>query len=186
MDPLSLEVSKQTLPSITIEAWQAILGAVVFIFGVGAAWGTLKTDIRNISKGLADLKRNFDDYILGLAQRAAAGDGQASSPYQPSQEGKDLLNESGAGELISTDDFKNWIFRMVDERMPKADFEVEAKVLSVLIEHKHDARWDKIKEFIFNHPVYSDRPLTIERILTIISWILRDEYIQSRNIGPAV
>lgn len=173
-------------PQVVIQTWQAIVGLVGFVFVIGVAWGTLKTDIKHIGIGLKDLKTSFDDYIQALARKAALGDGNASSPYNPSPTGKALLTESGANDLISRQDFKDWIFPLVDKKMPKADFEVEQKVLAILLQTQDDARWNPVKEFIFNHPVYGDRPLTIDRLLAVVSWVLRDEYIASRKIKPAV
>ena len=166
---------------IQIGTWQALLGIAVIIFGIGVAWGTLRNEIKNVGNGLKDLKGNFDAYIQNLAVKAAARDGQAQSPFTPSPDAARLLEESGAKEVIDQKAFKDWFFPLIDKLEPKADFEVEQNILSVLLQTKNDQRWNGAKEYIFNHPIYGDRPLTVERLLAIVSWVLRDEYIAAKK-----
>lgn len=167
---------------ITIQTWQAIVGLIGFIFVVGVAWGTLKTDVNNLGKNLKELKGNFDSFILDLATKSAKSDGDSNSPLKPNANGNEILDKSGARSVIEKATFKDWFFQMIDKKKPKTGFDVEEEIFSTLLKTSDDPRWDGVKDFIFNNPIYTERPLTLKRILIIVSWVLRDEYMESRNI----
>lgn len=179
-----MEPTQQETVQITIQTWQAIAGLITFVFVIGAAWGTLWTLIKGLQDGLKTLTGRFDSWLHAAATGNAAPEGRTASPMVPSELGSTLLLDSGVRSVISEKSFKDWFFALVDKHSPKSGYEVEQKVFAVLVETQNDPRWNAVKEYVFNHPIVNDRPLTMERLLVIASWVLRAEYMVSRKINP--
>lgn len=173
---------------ITIETWQAIIGICVFVFATGAAWATLKGDVRHlhgdideVKDGMKSLSGRFDLLLRDLALQRTS-EGRMGSPMIPSEKGSVLLVNSGVRAVIADTAFRERFFILVDKRGPKSGYEVEQSIFSVLLDIKNDSCWDPVKEFIFTHPIVDDSPLTMERLFIIASWVLREEYMHTRKI----
>ena len=164
--------------NITIQTWQAVSGLAVLLIVIGLAWGAMRSDIKNVKSGLFSLRSSFDDLVRGMALTGVGPEGRTESPMMPSELGQKLLNESGVQRVISGDSFKISFFEEIDEIKPKSGYEVERTVFSALLRTKSDEQWKAVKEYIFNNPIVDSRPLTMERLLMIASWELRDEYLK--------
>ncbi len=101
--------------------------------------------------------------------------GFKKSPSQPNETGKKLLKESGWNKIYK--DIKNEIFSWIDKENPKTLYDIEKSAFYVLYVNENDERFNGLKEYVLNNP----KEIELGSISLVASWIIRDEYWESRK-----
>ena len=98
----------------TMQLWQFIVGLLVFVGTLCVAWGTLKSDVKNLGKNfgvageeykelrkdIKDVRERFSVVEDRVDTMWKDGLAPALSPRQLNNRGESILNESGIKEII--------------------------------------------------------------------------------------
>lgn len=176
-----MNVAEVTVFQIT--QTQGLIAIVMFIFGLGAAWATLKMSVKAITENLGKIEKtvntiqssisNHKADIAGL--KAHTKYGISGSPMIPSAAGKKLLESSGFNAQY--EQIKQKIFHILDARKPRTLYDVEKFSYEALKSISDDPIIDPLKEYVVNHP-----DETLDIVFTVGSWVLRDDYAKHTGI----
>lgn len=141
----------------------------------------VKTDVKKLNDRTSKLESATTE-IQAILNRAGAPIinrlptyGFATSPMQPNENGRKLLQDSGFNELYPK--IKDEVFKRLDGRNTRTLYDAEKNSVIVLSEMQNDLLFDSVKHYAVSHP---NEPL--ELIFTISSWVIRDDYAKERNI----
>jgi hypothetical protein len=150
-------LDQQVPQKIEIGTVPAVLGVIVLLFGIGVAWGNLKTLVSNIKNtlddeikpDLKDLRERFgivEDRVSTLWKDKIA---PASSPRQLNTRGEHILSESGIKDIV--DENKEKLLGLVKKQGVKNPYDAENAIIAIMTElPKHCPEIvDKLKEGAF-------------------------------------
>lgn len=153
------ELSQNIIPSkIEIGTIPVIIGVIVFVFGIGAAWGSIKNLVssikdtlnNDIKPDLKDIRERFgvvEDRVETLWQDKFA---PARSPRQLNDLGNSILTKSGIKEII--EEKKLVLLEQIRKRPISNAYDAEQAILGVVVElPKHCPEIiEKLKTGAFN------------------------------------
>ncbi len=124
---------------LQISTINVIIGAIVFLIGIGVAWGTLKKSVSNISDTLKEIKPDLKD----VRERFMAVEDKvdtlwkdrfasAHSPRQLNELGRSILEESGIKKII--EDKKDQLLKIIKDQNINNAYDAEEAILSVVKE----------------------------------------------------
>ena len=125
---------------IQIGTLQAVIGIVVFLVGIGIAWGSLKTLVKAMSKTLdeeikPDLK-NIRERFSATAEKVDTlwkdRYAPAHSPRQLNDRGNEILNGSGVKEIIEQK--KDFLLEKLKAKEIKNPYDAETETLKLVME----------------------------------------------------
>jgi hypothetical protein len=164
-----------------------MIGTVVLIFMglLAIIWkakkeisDTIKEELNPFKESLGKLEERMmghDRDICGLEGKLGLKKyGTIGSPYKLNKEGEKLLEESKFFDLFSKE--KARIFSSMEKLGTRTLYDTEKNALVALKQLESDPVLDEMKEFAVNHP-----NIPLELILTVASWIVRDEYWKSKH-----
>lgn len=164
---------------------QGLIGIAVFLFGLGAAWATLKMSVKSISdnvekieKSLTDMQKSMNSHkadITGLKAHTKYKYGVTNSPTIPNSNGKKLLADSGFNEAYPK--LKSKIFALMDTRNPRTLYDYERGAVKALESLKYDPLMDSIKNYIVNQT-----DAALEDVFMVASWVIRDDYNKAKKV----
>ena len=168
--------------SIQIGTLEAVFGIGVILIGMGIAWGTLKTNVRNIKESVDkiesavnDIRTSMTDHEASIAGlKAHTKYGVSNSPMQPNDEGSRLLEESRFNEQYPK--LKDKLFELIDQQEPRTLYDYEVGAYEALKKLTDDPLVDPIKDYVVNHP---NEPL--ELVFKVGSWVVRDDYAEYKK-----
>jgi len=118
--------------------------------------------------------RRINELDIKLTNKFFLDSRTKRSPYHPDVAGKKLLQDSGWNEIYKN--IKEEIFNWIDKEDPKTLYDVEKIVFYVLHNNKDDERFTPLKEYVVNNP-----EIDLSAIFVVASWVVRDEYWESRK-----
>ena len=117
-----------------------IISIVVFLVGLGVAWGTLKTLLKTMQRTLdTEIKPN----LTNIRERFAGVESKvdvlwkdkyapAESPRQLNEKGQRVLEESGIKQII--DQKKEKLLSLVKEKNPQNSYDAEKQIEAIVME----------------------------------------------------
>lgn len=124
---------------IQIGTLQVVIGVIVFLVGIGIAWGTLKTLVAGMKKTLdEEIKPDLKDIRERFSATAGKVDtlwkdryAPANSPRQLNDRGKEILNNSGIKELIEQK--QNDLLEKLKIQETKNPYDAEKEILNLVV-----------------------------------------------------
>jgi len=134
------EVPVYSLPNIEIGIIPVLIGAVVFLVGIGVAWGALKTLVngikdvleKNVLPDLKDVRERFgriEDRVETLWKDKLA---PANSPRQLNDKGNNILHNSGIKEIV--DEKRTTLLELVKAKNVNNAYDAEIAIENVMTE----------------------------------------------------
>jgi hypothetical protein len=129
----------QAPPSIQVGALESIMGVLVLVFGIGAAWATLKNSVANLDKTiredikpvLTDLRDRFavvEDRVESLWKDKVV---EAHSPRRLNERGREILRESGIKEIV--DQNQKDLESVLTLKHPSTAYDVERAAVQIVM-----------------------------------------------------
>ncbi len=94
LDPIAQNVQ------INVSLFTGIITCVLFLVGIGLAWGTLKTAVSHIAKALEEIKPDIKDLREKMAVLWQDKLAPAHSPRQLNELGTKILEQSGIKTIV--------------------------------------------------------------------------------------
>lgn len=132
--------------------------------------------------------RKIEEWIIRWDVGAMSDLIRKCSPYQLTELGSILLEMSAGMACINT--HAERLIDKIEKTNPKTAYDVEQNSLSVLSDLTNDEMFNPIKNFLYKSPEIMivktskgdlSAPLTMQRILMMMSIYLRDKYFQKHT-----
>ena len=98
---------------------------------------------------------------------------QVKSPVSLTNEGVDLLNDSG-GKVFITENFKE-LYQKVEESTPKTAYDVQELSKTVIKSYTEDDRFNEIKDYAFKEG------MNLDTIIMVMGIELRDTVLKKKS-----
>jgi hypothetical protein len=129
----------QVPPTIQIGTVESLIGLIVFVFGLGAAWATMKSSVTNLEKTisgeikpvLTDLRDRFvvvEDHMESLWKDKVV---EAHSPRRLNDRGFEILRGSGIKEIV--DENQQELERIFGTRVSSTAYDVERDAIQIVM-----------------------------------------------------
>lgn len=134
---------------------------------------------------IASSVRKIEEWILRMDINAMSDLVRKCSPYQLTEAGQKMLEDSEAKHCVDTHLDK--LLQALEETHPMTAYDVERNALNVLSSLTDDPMFNDIKDFIYNSPSHIDIhtsegvipvEISMQRLLMIMSVYLRDIFFQ--------
>lgn len=136
--PLQTSTVKDTEPitsqniQINISLFSGIIGCIVFLVGVGMAWGSLKIAVQHIGETLKKIEPKIDDLTQKMAVLWQDKIAPSSSPRQLNDFGTKILNESGIKTIIKNK--KNELLEKVRNEKATNPYDAEMAIQKIMLD----------------------------------------------------
>lgn len=119
-------------------------------------------------------------YLKGKDSKLDTGLFKHHSPIELSDFGRKLLDISGGKEYV--DKNLNLLLSAIESKNLMSALDVQIQCITVICEHNNDPDFKKIKDYIFQNPVYKfedfEYPLSLSTANNIMGIYLRDKYFE--------
>ena len=109
----------------------------------------------------------------------------AQSPLDLNESGRTLLAASGLKTII--EEHVDELLRELANEEPDTKYDVEQSAHDVLWEflEDHGDLLNQLKDFVYEHPLFEDKPLSLGAIMFVGSLMLRDAYLKSDDTATS-
>lgn len=139
---------------------------------------TLLPKMEKMSEGIILMNINIGVIASHIAQNTGFDKNliQSNSPITLTQIGESLLTESNGREFV--DSFKEKLITELESKKPQTQLDVENQARVVLNLQTNSSEFNKVKEYIYNNPVYkaNNVNVNISLIIYLMAIYLRDKY----------
>lgn len=158
---VSSHFTNMTPLQINIDTTTSIVTIIVFIFGLGAAWGTLKHAVSNIAKSLEKIEKKLlekiEPEIAAIGKQVAVlwADkyAPADSPRKLNERGMEILNGSGIKEMVHNQ--KQELLELVRAKQLTNPYDAELEIQKIMMDlpNRHPDLLDRLKIGAYNSGV---------------------------------
>ena len=174
------EASTSVPPTIQIDTIQGIIAIVVFLVGLGVAWGTLGTSVKGIKADVGGLKDDMKDIRERFANLEGRSSGlfKSQSPVNLTPFGDKALTESGLKTYIEEN--QEILMQVCEEAHDMStSYDVQESVFEFMNEYKFpDATENAMKTYAFDHG------LTMDNMRRVAALHLRNLILGIKGYDP--
>jgi len=164
---------KASVISTEIAITIAIL-VVVFMF----SFEELKKELSPVKNALCEIQKYLAKKwrFVPMHEIQPVGYVQTFSPVQLTVIGKDLLEKSGAKQIVD-DKYSEWK-GILTKNNPKTAYDVQERASEIIAEKENDPIMAPVKDYAYKNPKLNDKPLELGDIQRCMVVYLRDLYLK--------